>query len=387
MPRAPLMQKTPRARLIAITALLVVVVVEVAGSVLYYAGLPSEKRERLELMIGESSTWRNSAARYRGHPFLGYTGDPDFVDPSGYKPYGPDGFRVRAPFREGAVRVVVLGGSTTFGLLAPRTEDAWPALLGRALEEHIGAPVDVVNAGLPNYAMWNLLAVGSLWLPEWEPDIVIVHTGFNDAFMRAYPDEGGADGAQAKIVWSVPELGFVEHVVLAMSRAARVMWLPVLEKTGRLTGDLLLASSRPPPSDDDVRKNAEANNGIRFRRQVKTLMHLVESTAAEVVLVGVPVSSDTSPRGAFFDVGFEGARQNARALETIARELGKTSVSLEHLTSPAHFVDGVHMTEEAELLKVSHLRTALASLVRVHAMKRGLLPVDGAAAKDAHPAE
>jgi hypothetical protein len=58
-----------------------------------------------------------------------------------------------------------------------KASQAWPHLVGQALGQTLHADVEVVNAGIPNYTTWEMTGMAAFWLPEFAPDLVLVHTG------------------------------------------------------------------------------------------------------------------------------------------------------------------------------------------------------------------
>jgi lysophospholipase L1-like esterase len=85
---------------------------------------------------------------------------------------GPEIALAKAP---GTVRVVTLGGSTTYG--AEVSDDAtWPYLLGVEL----GRPWQVVNLGVPGYTTVEHLIQTAFWLTDLRPDVAVYYEGWND---------------------------------------------------------------------------------------------------------------------------------------------------------------------------------------------------------------
>jgi lysophospholipase L1-like esterase len=362
-------KRTHRAAFVFITLMFVVVMIEVMGSAAYFTLIPAERRERLELMLGEESTWKNSAVRYRAHPFLQYTGRPDFLDPTGYAPFADDGFRKPDPraSTDPRFRIVVLGGSTTYGIIAQKTEDAWPAMLAQALRES-GLDVDVKNAALPSYNSWHLVAATSFFLQSWRPDLVILHTGFNDAFARAFDDEGREDARTLLRAYRVAELTDLEQVVLGVSRAARVVWLPRLEREKRVVGDLVGDMFTPIPSDDAMRAAATRAQGTHFRRNVETLLTLVAAAGARPVLMPEPFNVDQVARPVLFDIAFRGASAHAEILAETARARDLPLIDLRtRFASESDFIDDVHLTEENEMERVKIITPLVAALLQERA--------------------
>ena len=79
----------------------------------------------------------------------------------------------------GRLRILVTGGSSTFGLHNP--DDAtWPAFLERTLRERYGRDVEVLNAGRPAQRIEGIRAALAQELPGYRPDVVIYYEGYNN---------------------------------------------------------------------------------------------------------------------------------------------------------------------------------------------------------------
>jgi len=80
----------------------------------------------------------------------------------------------------GAVRILTIGASTTFGVSSP-DEATWPARLEEELRRRHGRPIEVLNAGVPEARLQDLLAaLSDRWL-GYRPDLVLYYEGYNDA--------------------------------------------------------------------------------------------------------------------------------------------------------------------------------------------------------------
>lgn len=87
--------------------------------------------------------------------------------------------------RPGVFRIVAIGDSNTLGWAGP-TGPNWPLYLGAMLEER-GIPAEVINGGVWGYSSLQGLARFRQVL-EFEPDLVLVSFGSNDAVQVAIPD-------------------------------------------------------------------------------------------------------------------------------------------------------------------------------------------------------
>jgi hypothetical protein len=84
-----------------------------------------------------------------------------------------------------AIRILILGGSTTYGSRLERNQ-TYPAALERLLNNRYPyARFEVINAGVPwHTSMHSLLRYVALYA-TWKPDIVIVMHAFNDIFQTS----------------------------------------------------------------------------------------------------------------------------------------------------------------------------------------------------------
>ncbi|MCP4204091.1 MAG: SGNH/GDSL hydrolase family protein [bacterium] len=83
------------------------------------------------------------------------------------------------PVPERALRIAVLGDSTSFGWRVP-FEVSYPEVLRRSLEEHLGVPVAVRNYSVPGYNSEQERLVCERWALPSQPDLLILHYDHND---------------------------------------------------------------------------------------------------------------------------------------------------------------------------------------------------------------
>ena len=90
-----------------------------------------------------------------------------------------------------ALRVVCLGGSTTWGHRLP-AEAAWPALVEASLRRD-GYDVEVINAGRPWYTTAHSITNYALQMRHFDSDVVVIMHGMND-LERSFPLPGEPTG-------------------------------------------------------------------------------------------------------------------------------------------------------------------------------------------------
>jgi len=321
---------------------------EAAGAVFYYLVIPRQRRVVVETALGIRDPELNSVARYRPHPYLNYVGNPDHLTADGELLHHRIGIRATEvdldAKPEGVFRVVAVGGSTTFGLYVPETRKVWPGLVGMALEETFGSRVETVNAGVPNYTTFEMVVQAAMWLPEMEPDLVLVHTGLNDAFTVGFPDEGGPDNTNFRHSWSYRPLPGVVRTAMRASRLVRVLGAGWLSSSGYQIGDMTPAMQYPIPPDDEVRRNVEQATGEYFRRNLETLIVLIRHAGAEPVLVNMPINPGMKAEGVYYEAVTEAVKRNNRILDEVGERHGVTVVDLySRMMTPEVFVDAAHV--------------------------------------------
>lgn len=136
----------------------------------------------------------NSIPYYKSAPYLNYINYP------GNKHFGINkaGLRndldIEIPKPENALRILFLGGSTTFGEVE-NSADAFPAILDKELNEYIQAQespsitVKCMNGGMGAATSAEILTHYLFKYKYFNPDIVVIHAGINDAFTNAKFDE------------------------------------------------------------------------------------------------------------------------------------------------------------------------------------------------------
>jgi len=106
-----------------------------------------------------------------------------------------DGFRSRFDFAKpkpaGTIRIAALGGSSTFGY-EDLDDETYPAYLQQMLRERIpGRTIEVLNLGIPQIRMDNIVALARSELPALQPDLMTFYEGYNNAMMPKARHEAG----------------------------------------------------------------------------------------------------------------------------------------------------------------------------------------------------
>lgn len=123
-----------------------------------------------------------SLSMFRPHPTLGYDLRPGFRLQSGVFRIHINSLGLRGPELgsddPGVTRIAVLGGSSAFGYLVSDGQEA-----ARLLEENLlaaGHNVEVINAGVPGYNLYQTVPRYEGLVARLKPDFVIAYLGWND---------------------------------------------------------------------------------------------------------------------------------------------------------------------------------------------------------------
>lgn len=88
---------------------------------------------------------------------------------------------------EGTIRIIALGGSSTY-IVSPLTGESYTDILERLLEERTGKQFQVVNAGTPGYSAYQSSMRLKHELIDYDPDLVTIYNLSNDMKIFAMTD-------------------------------------------------------------------------------------------------------------------------------------------------------------------------------------------------------
>jgi lysophospholipase L1-like esterase len=217
---------------------------------------------------------------FRPHALLNFELTPD-VRRRGRETIGPLGFRgltPAVPKPAGTLRVLCLGGSTTYGDGLADGE-TYPERLQDLLAADGGVPCEVVNLGVPGYTTAETLM--NLWLKglDLEPDALVVYHAVNDYRPRTLPriDEAYRDFRR---VWVEEELA-PTPLVRALGRCA--LGRMALGHRTRRHG-LYAFTERAAPLRLSRAEIAAADSLFVFERNLRALVDVAGARGIGVVL-------------------------------------------------------------------------------------------------------
>lgn len=145
------------------------------------------------MLLGDSNP--ELYPKYLTLPYLGYIPFPGYQK-NHIVQHNKDGYRgKRIPFQKTRkLRVLCMGGSTTYGFGVDSPAHAYPAQLSLLLNRYLlndsllsikYSEAEVINAGLEGGTSAEELQQYLFKYRYYKPDVVIVHSGINDALLTA----------------------------------------------------------------------------------------------------------------------------------------------------------------------------------------------------------
>lgn len=345
-----------------------IAIVEVLASLYYYWGLPAQKREMVENLLALEASNEYDIVRFRPHPYFNYVGNPDYVFPEdGYKLHNSRGFRqpewpdTKPP---GAIRILAVGGSTTYGAHYREHTQVWPALLETRLNNQYSSPIEAFNLGLPSYTTHEIMGVISMLAPVLSPDIILIHVGANEAFTACYPNEGGPDNTNARFSWKYQPLPDFAKSAMRRSFLLRYLGFVWASKTGRLPGNMITTVQYPPPDDATLMENARKATGKYFRYTLSTLIVLSRHIGATPVLLTHPLHASWNPEQVYYQSVIPAMHRNNRIIHEVGAEYHTLVIDLYTLMQdPAVFLDAIHASPEGMAMKARIIGDQIAPLI------------------------
>lgn len=302
--------------------------------------------------------WRESSIQYRYHPSYAWSIEPGTYRSTGgpilVNSLGLRGAEIERPKPDGRLRIVVLGGSSTFNYDAAEGR-TWSVRLEAALGRALGGDVEVINAGTPGYSTYQ----SSLRLDEQliglEPDAVLVYHLWND-LKSFWMDDPRAMAAR----WD--ELGRRNEASTLLRPSP---WLDAVSRRSQTVTYARFAALRlstPPPAEGWSHPELDkrvSEAGVAF--YVENLVRIADRCAASGIPLGIidqallvtPDGSAVERERIRYDyTGFdhptlveaiERARDEVRRL---AERPGVRHVTTDTFPAdPALFRDHVHLTD------------------------------------------
>lgn len=260
-------------------------------------------------------------------------------------PHNSLGFRGPEPVEKSKdwIRIVCLGGSTTYGTRNANESECWPRRLEAILREQ-HPKIEVINAGVPAYTSAESLQSFREEILPLKPDIVIFYGGYNDVMPRFCPSFRSDYGHYRK--------AWVQTPLEAPAPFSGLALLAIFQK--RLYNNpapVLLRQlvGREHNETEQIETQAfDSSSPAAFRRNVRTIADTARGSGMHVLLATQSLYPPllfvdfVQPRARFFETGM---REHAEAMRAVAKETNTPLADLESIIKDrAAFDDVVHHT-------------------------------------------
>ena len=171
------------------------------------------------------------------------------------------------------IRIITLGGSTTYGFCV-ETKDTYPFQLEKILNEK-GYRVEVINGAVSGYTTVHSLVNYMLNLVYLEPDIVYIYHGINDVKISDDPETFKTDYSHV-----MHALGseWYEHSIIYTILQNRFMFFTKLKyRYSSLKSSLSRLFKFSPKSENSLRRSLEAYdpvNNILMKTIISNIRHI-----------------------------------------------------------------------------------------------------------------
>ncbi|HRW20895.1 MAG TPA: GDSL-type esterase/lipase family protein [Bacteroidales bacterium] len=305
-----------------------------------------------------------------------YINTPAFIK-DGEKQHNNLGYRdsidINLKKDNNCIRILAIGGSTTYGDGVKLPAEAWPKILENELNESIvGSNIQVINAGLPWGTSAELLNHYIYQDRYLSPDIVIIHTGINDIqplmFNDYSPDysnwrnykSGGKNGIRKG------ENGLINFSNII--KLIYTIWYSKLE----------YAVSQTYVSTKDMHnielkqmlKNAETHENIGFKRNMNLLVRNILQDSVKVIFFEPYLADIDNPEYfknlldekdlEFYKIAQIAINKNFSTAKELCNNYGIEYLSMKKgCISPENMVDVCHLNVDGEEQKAEFILSIL----------------------------
>jgi len=366
-----------------LVTLILLVICDLCVGLLYNRLAPAYGKTNIDILLGTINT--EKLLTEKPHPYMLWENTPDRVSGSGIKQTNRQGYRNQNDIgilEPDTLRILALGGSTTYGHFLDSPNDAWPAQLEKELSKHLANSkykrVEVVNGGLQYGTSAELLSHYLFRDRYLGSKIVVLHTGENDIGPLLF-DDYNPEYTHFRPGWNANvfglrtgELWFIRHSNIVKLFYAcwlnRGLALPYVNKQSK-SFDL---------PEEYYLESVKKNQPIGLERNLDLLIRNIVADGGLPVLFSPVFASEKQ----FYELKGEAAK-NASYTQKIHKAttigLEKTQEVLRKLSSKyqiplielspdriptEYFLDHIHLSKEGESIKAAIVADNIAKLLK-----------------------
>lgn len=302
---------------------------------------------RMQLHQKTVERGRSGHAYFASHPYLSYQPSEIVLTATGCV-INHEPFTLQKP--PGTLRIACLGASTT--------KFTYPLYLRDYLRPCFGnTKIEVMDWSCAGWTIVESTVNYVLRVRLFQPDIIILHHGYNDMAPRLRMDFQ-FDYAHFRKTFDFP--GFSRWDAW-LSRSWLATWLRM--RMGRLLSDLDVSTVRPPGPDNIYSGHPPDHTLLTFRSCVSTIGALARTDGAQLILAGMIYNVTGYLPREYVPL----IQDHNEVFRTYAQEHGALYVDVQpHFAHhPGLFVDSCHLKTPGNQLKSALLASAVARVMDV----------------------
>lgn len=317
---------------------------------------------------------REAAFRFQPDDDLGYRLRPNYVNEgiSGSETrHNAMSFRSSTEFgskEADALRIVCLGGSTTYGATVEDNTDTYPSqlaeILGTAVKLEHYEFVEVLNLGVGGYTSVEVLKNFERYGLALDPDVVLIQCAINDVAPRFYHDFG-CGYTHFRIPMKRPKTGPIHRLWRSSRLVLTLGWGLGIYRPLTLQS----WTQRPMPEANTALENLSVNGSECFEANIREMVSLCVASGTKVYLLTQPYmdlpsypGTDASTRR--LEEGYKlGLREHNAVVSkiTLLTEARLIDIDREMPSNSSYFTDPIHMTAGGNRVKAEIIAGVLVS--------------------------
>jgi lysophospholipase L1-like esterase len=295
--------------------------------------------------------------RFNGQPYVNFGLSPNHPD---HNSRGYRGDELITPKPDGVFRIFAIGGSTTYGV-SLKNNETYPALLQAILQERGYSNIEVINAGVPQYATYVNLVNFEFRLLDDQPDMILTYEGINDVVTRLV-DPSRYNGLNAmRGIWNTSYIQQSPFVAVRFFSQRLGFATPISSLDSALFNVADVIRCTDPQFcqalDLSPQQVLEANPPTYFERNLRNMIAIARVNSVQFVFstwAYFPEASNGSLYMTYLHMQY-GVAQHNDLTRQLAQELDIPMIDLAS-TMPygaQYWQDGLHLTAEGTLAQAT----------------------------------
>ncbi|MBI5749433.1 MAG: SGNH/GDSL hydrolase family protein [Nitrospinae bacterium] len=262
-----------------------------------------------------------------------------------------------------SVRIIFMGGSTTYESGIGGGDKVFTEILEDKLNQFFEGKksIEVINAGVPTWSSVHSLINFATYLLDFEPDIIFLMDGLNDAAVRI-SDNSRSDYAEYYKPMQIPPLkiwessAFLSTILRKYTSPANKWWPNYWHGLVDVTNDPKISKwiqSQYPYVNEMTQGNMEAHSPYPFERNILSLIGITRQFGIKVVLLTTPILNISHNKAK----AIEALLENHHILKSITEKENIPFIDLYNLIPQREelYADIYHLNSKGQPIKAEKL--------------------------------